>query len=324
MLQKFFSKYSGWLRSWKFVYVINNYLNSKQLQHNKPLYKKYNLNRNIHSTLGSKDFKNKSKDYTRVDLPNAIELLHSHPDFSSFSKEIQGQILNFVQDGYMILRGFYDKTTVDNVNQEIDRLLNKKEVDFNYTGRKLMDAYKDSAIIKQQLTNDRILNLLNFVMGKTVLPFQTINFIEGSEQRAHSDSIHMTTEPQGHLIATWTALETCTEDNGLLFYYPKSHRLPYVTCEHYDSGNTAWRIGEDSYKQYEDKIETVLNENDFERQHFHASAGDVLIWHANLIHGGSPIKKKGTTRRSMVCHYYCEEVICFHEITQRPAFIEKP
>ena len=50
--------------------------------------------------------------------------------------------------------------------------------------------------------------------------------------------------------------------------------------------------------------------------------GDVLVWHANLLHGGGPILREGATRRSMVAHYFCEEVICYHEMTQRPALLE--
>jgi len=47
----------------------------------------------------------------------------------------------------------------------------------------------------------------------------------------------------------------------------------------------------------------------------------VLIWHANLLHGGSPILRPGATRRSMVCHYFAEGVICYHEMSQRPALV---
>jgi hypothetical protein len=50
-------------------------------------------------------------------------------------------------------------------------------------------------------------DILDFLLGRPVHPFQTINFIQGSEQRAHSDFVHMTTEPMGYLIAAWIALE---------------------------------------------------------------------------------------------------------------------
>ena len=50
-----------------------------------------------------------------------------------------------------------------------------------------------------------------------------------------------------------------------------------------------------------------------------AKKGDVLVWHANLLHGGMPVVHPALTRKSMVAHYFAEGVICYHEISQRPA-----
>jgi ectoine hydroxylase-related dioxygenase (phytanoyl-CoA dioxygenase family) len=52
-----------------------------------------------------------------------------------------------------------------------------------------------------------------------------------------------------------------------------------------------------------------------------AKKGDVLIWHANLVHGGAPILNPALTRKSMVVHYYANDVIKYHEITERPSLM---
>ena len=65
-------------------------------------------------------------------------------------------------------------------------------------------------------------------MDKNVELFQSINFIEGSQQRTHSDSIHMTTFPYGNLIAVWVALEDINEYAGRFFVCPKSHLFDYA------------------------------------------------------------------------------------------------
>lgn len=39
---------------------------------------------------------------------------------------------------------------------------------------------------------------------------------------------------------------------------------------------------------------------------FHARKGDVFVWNAQLLHGGSPIADRGRTRRSVVFHYFSE------------------
>jgi hypothetical protein len=38
-------------------------------------------------------------------------------------------------------------------------------------------------------------------------------------------------------------------------------------------------------------------------EYFMAKKGDVLIWHADLMHGGAKIDNPAFTRKSLVCHY---------------------
>lgn len=321
-LQKLFRKYTGILRGLKIVYVVNNLLHAKKLRRNRDLYKRYGLKKSVFGPIGRHDFSGSNPDIPWLDRPGAEAALVSDPHFEGLGPEMQEQVRRFVWEGYMILRGFYSEEEVETLNREVDRLLNSGATGFNYTRKKIMDSHEESPLIDAQyFRNPRLTGLLDLIMGRPVVPFQTIQFIEGSEQRAHSDSIHMTTEPLGYLIASWTALEETHEGNGPLFYYPGSHRLPYITCLDYGAGNTRWRLGANSYKKYEDYMEALITSKGLRKEYFYAKKGDVLIWHANLLHGGSPIAQKGSTRRSMVAHYFCEGVICYHEISQRPALI---
>ena len=150
-----------------------------------------------------------------------------------------------------------------------------------------------------------------------------MNFIHGSEAKAHSDSIHMTTEPLGYLIAVWIALEDVHPESGLLFYYPKSHKLPYIMGQDFETGNTYLTVGENYYENYVDFVNQKLNELNLKKEIVYAKKGDIFIWHANLLHGGMPVLNPALTRKSLVVHYFCEDVICYHEITQRPAVMEE-
>lgn len=322
-LQQIFKKYTGVLRQFKAVYVINNLLNRKKLEHNKVLYEQYGLNKSIFAPLGKSDFPDPHPDIPWLDRPNALRALEDHPNLREWSAPIQEELQRFVQDGYMILKNFFSDENVDRLNEEIDQLLRDQSLDFNYTGRKVMESFRISPMADAFFRNRQLLKLLSFVMGKPVIPFQTINFIRGSEQSPHSDSIHMTTEPEGYLIAAWIALEDIGPDQGPLEFYPGSHRLPFISTKEYPSGNTHWTIGSESNKKYEKKMVEVVQEQKLQPKTFLAKKGDVLIWHANLIHGGQAIQRDGATRKSMVAHYFCEGVICYHEMSQRPALIEK-
>jgi ectoine hydroxylase len=82
-------------------------------------------------------------------------------------------------------------------------------------------------------------------------------------------------------------------------------------------------LGRKEYKDYEDVIEEIIQKNRLGKKVFLAKKGDVFIWHANLIHGGSPIKNHSLTRKSMVIHYYAKDIIKYHEISERPSLMEE-
>ena len=82
-------------------------------------------------------------------------------------------------------------------------------------------------------------------------------------------------------------------------------------------------LGPKSYDAYEKMIEQKIEETPIPKKILRAQPGDVLIWHANLFHGGEPHPNKNKTRKSMVFHYFKEGSICYHEITQRPAILKE-
>jgi hypothetical protein len=322
-LKKQIGKYTGFLRSFKPIYTLNNFLHQRKLQYNKQQFEKHGIKRSVFNSIGKQDFKGSGAGKPWLDGPGALERMTSHPDYKSFYPTVQQAMKDFVTQGMMTLSGFYTNEEVDKHWNEIEQLKKEGKIALNYTGKKYMKAYEHSAYIRDHFfKHSELKRILSFLMGKKILPFHTIHFEQGSEQRAHSDSIHMTTEPEGYLIAAWTALESTDKANGPLFYFPGSHTLPYITCQDYDSGNSRWLIGEQSYKRYEDKIEELIKEYDFKPVYFHGNPGDVFIWHANLLHGGAPIDDPSRTRKSMVAHYFCEDVICYHEISQRLALID--
>lgn len=316
------NKIKEWLRRLKLTYTIFNFTHRDQLEHNRAPYKQFGLNKKLFSSLSFKDtIKLNKGENPWLDQENHKEDLNSKLEKSGFSDSVIEQIKHWSQNGYLVLKQFLSEDEIAKINSEINRLIEEKKVSF-HPANKIMFANKLSPFIDQITHNKNLKNILSFILGKNVIPFQTINFLTGSEQKAHSDSIHMTTHPQGFLIAAWIALEDIDENCGPIAYYPGSQKLPYVMNKDYERGGNSLTVGADNnYFKYEDKIETVIKENNLEKKIFTAKKGDVLIWHANLIHGGEPIISKGKTRLSMVIHYFAEGVIKYHEITERPALL---
>ena len=313
----------GWskrLKRYKLSHWVYNLWHIRSLWHNRHAYRRYGIHKPLFASISSKDFSDKTSK-AWLDSGDAALIASSRKSFFDFDPSTRSQIEQWSAKGYMILEKLLSDKEADDINAEIDRLQQSGKLRFT-NGNKLMFANKLSPLVRNICSDRRLISLLDFLLDKKVVPFQTINFIRGSEQKAHSDSIHMTTYPLGYLIAVWIALEDITLQNGPLFYYPGSHKLPFLFNSDYNNDSSLLSLGNKTYADYEDRLQDILKQNEFQAVPFLAKKGDVLIWHANLVHGGMPIEDKNTTRRSMVVHYYADDVIKYHEITERPSLMK--
>lgn len=310
------------LRKYKLPYQIYNFFKKGQLQHNLPHYKKYGLNKKYYASISSEDFKNIASPLNIYDANDSQTEMPKDPDYNALDEKIKPQLLSWSKNGYVILEKFFSEEEVDTFNKVIVDLLESKKVKQSYIN-KIMFAIHDSDILLNAGTNERLMNVLKVLLGKKVSLFQSINFLTGSQQRTHSDSIHMTTFPYGNLIAVWVALEDITADCGPLHYYPGSHKLPYIMNGDYGNVGSKYKLGEKTYVDYEDYVQSLLDKYQLEKEIFLAKKGDILIWHANLLHGGEAVTNENSSRKSMVFHYYSDDAICFHEVTQRPTLKRK-
>ena len=316
-------KYYGALRTWKAGYVMLNLFNRKKLRHAEAMYKKYGVKQSVLMPISSEKLPKHSGEAPWLDSDGAVERMKAHPAFQRFDAATQEALSHWPADGYVVLRGLFNPEEVAAMNAEIDRLIADKVVDFNFTGRKIMFAFHHSELLRKYVHDRRILDVMDFLLGKRIKVFQSINFLTGSEQHAHSDSIHMTTHPLGYMTAAWIALEPITADNGPLIYHVGSHKLPYLLNSSYDHGGNRFVIGEDAYARYEEAVDRELASGAFEAREFHAQPGDVLFWHANLLHGGKKMTTPNASRKSMVIHCFADDVLCYHELTQRVAMMEE-
>ena len=306
----------NFLKRLKWSYQFYNFFQRNALKHNEALFKKYGVKKRYYSSISSKDFEHLEKQYYTADLKK----LKEDQLLQKFNSKTQNSILNFNNNGYAVIKEYFDPAIIDSINEEIDTLLKKEVLKFEYNHRKIMFAIHHSKLIKTFAYDKDLSKLYDYLIGGKADLFQSINFVHsGSEQHTHSDSLHMTTYPLGGLLGVWIALEDITEENGPVHYYPGSHKLPYFLNKDFDNEGTSWSLGTKAYSDYEKMISTKVTEAKIEKQLFTAKKGDILIWHANLLHGGEAHLNKSLTRKSMVLHFFEADAICYHEVTQRPA-----
>ncbi|MCU0319244.1 MAG: phytanoyl-CoA dioxygenase family protein [Flavobacteriales bacterium] len=322
-MRKWLDRYYGTLRKIKGLYVLLNLFNLRKLAHARRMYHKYGIQRSVLMPVNSSILPaTRTEELPWLDTEQGVAQLAAHPGLQRFDEATRQGILAWPANGYLVIRGLFSPQEVNEINAEIDRLIRDKVVDFNFTGRKIMFAFHHSEVLRRYVHDRRILDVMDFLLGRQMRVFQSINFLTGSEQAAHSDSIHMTTHPLGYMTAAWIALERITPDNGPLVYHPGSHRLPYLLNGQYDHGGNRFVIGQEAYLRYEQAIERSIAEGNFERSELLAEPGDVLFWHANLLHGGKKMSTPNASRKSMVIHCFADDVLCYHELTQRAAMME--
>jgi ectoine hydroxylase-related dioxygenase (phytanoyl-CoA dioxygenase family) len=210
----------------------------------------------------------------------------------------------FELDGYLVVEEVAPAATLDAIVTELDGLFGKQaheEGGVRYYRNRIQDVWKINEHVKALALSRPALALLEGLYGRRPLPFQTLNFLRGTQQAPHSDAIHFSTIPEGFMCGVWVALEDIDMENGPLVYYPGTHKLPYVRPA--DFGVEAkW----ENYPSYEHYVADLIEREGLEPEYGTVKKGQAIVWAANLLHGGAKQSDRSRTRLSQVTHYFFE------------------
>jgi hypothetical protein len=211
----------------------------------------------------------------------------------------------FERDGYLVIeQPVAPDAVLDPIVDALAHLYGKPLHERDgvvYYRNRIQDAWRIDEHVKALALAPGVLAMLDGLYGRRPLPFQTINFRIGSQQKAHSDALHFSSKPEGFMCGVWVALEDIDAGNGPVVFYPGSHNLPFVTMA--DAGLEA---GSEHYGAYEAHIEQLIERERLEPRYATIKKGQALVWAANLLHGGAPQEDRTRSRHSQVTHYFFE------------------
>jgi hypothetical protein len=225
-----------------------------------------------------------------------------------------GQFHQFVRDGYVILDATIQTQAIDRLNADLT-----KAIDKGYGGYQpgssnrieLLHFEYQSAM--DMLYQAPVTRFLTQLWGADPRPCQCLVFACGSQQDPHQDTIHLTSFPDGYMCGVWIALEDIQPDSGELVVYPGSHRLPQVRMADVDCN----KVVDGDWTEFGAKVLPVwqagVDQCAIEPVIYRPKKGQILVWHANLMHGGSQRRNLSLSRRSMVIHYFAGGCLNYYD-----------
>mmetsp|Transcript_41629 Transcript_41629/g.61082 ORF Transcript_41629/g.61082 Transcript_41629/m.61082 type:complete len:452 (+) Transcript_41629:114-1469(+) len=204
---------------------------------------------------------------------------------------------NFIEKGYIIYKPDIPESIIDDA-AEFTKVCDKHsdQRDFH------QDRFTDINSVRDIAQSYDIRSMLAVLHGYDPYPFQTLNYPRSSMARTHSDYIHFAAHPVALMSAAWTALMDIHPDAGPVFYYENSHKLPPFNMQ--DFGLDDRTKHSLNYAKYQDIMTATMKQQDYKYGEAVIKKGEVLIWSANLVHGGPLAKDPSLLRLSQVTHYF--------------------
>jgi len=227
-------------------------------------------------------------------------------------------------NGYLVLSRFFSPEEILPVNKVIERIhedpktLGNATVDVLHGAHqgkrlrgvdvpieafagpiKINDLFLQEAAVQRLALNKRLSDILSKLLDGPPLLCNSLNFIWGSQQVDHFDTWFMPPPIENKMAVSSICLEDVRPDAGPLAYYPGSHKIPPYRFSHGGIHMVPEELA--ACRSY---VEDQLRHMNAERHVYLGKAGDVFLWHGQLLHGGSPIEDLTRTRKTLVTHYW--------------------
>ncbi len=165
---------------------------------------------------------------------------------------------------------------------------------------KIQDYEKDP-VLDSYTTHSQILDCVERFIGHDVQTIHTmlINKPPNVDGRhpLHQDLLYFPFRPADRIVASWTALERVTKENGCLVVIPGTHRGELLQHENPDwehlNGAYFGAAGVDDIRE--------------KRIHLEMEPGDTVFFHPILVHGSGRNRTQGF-RRAISAHYTALDV----------------
>ena len=162
------------------------------------------------------------------------------------------------------------------------------------------------------------LQVQDVLFGAPTALYTSLFYETGSQQPLHRDTPVFSTRPEYLYFGTTVYLEPTGEENGCLEVLEGGHKLEELDREdmarrRYGSLDAVPQLDNDIWNEYQGAVAAQGVVRGLPLKRLHVQAGDALIWHPQLPHGGTPIRDFSRTRFSFVMHNTPVGVPVYHQ-----------
>lgn len=247
--------------------------------------------------------------------PNAHELLARKRASGAVDDEVAAWLASLLDRGYAELPAAVPASLAADFAELFDRVWEAPPAGLQYIDGdgvvgpvsaaerdrtvRVVSLHLHSADGARLLFPPAVMRLLSAVYERPPVCFQSMSFRHGSQQPLHRDTAYLPLSPDPlGLLASWTALQDVEAGSGELVYYEGSHKIPEFL---FGGRSRALSAGPEQHAAFLEYLERACAQ--LPRRTFAPRRGDVLVWLADLVHGGAAVTRPGLLRRSFVAHF---------------------
>lgn len=243
------------------------------------------------------------------DLPDALEILAK----KNLPKNIFQPLRSIIENGVAVIHGANEPNLCANVISDYQKYSSensdyvKNNLDDLGREKRLVNFHHYSENALKVVTNENVLRVLDELFMSDTSIYTSLTFKYGTQQPVHRDTPHFATWPLNSFCGVWTALEDIDPDAGPIFYHPGAHRFTVNQFTNLDEAVS--RMPNAAHQEILKTALDLYNGEIIRRAPsisepvlLNIKAGDTVIWHPEMPHGGSPAKDPHRTRWSIVAH----------------------
>lgn len=222
---------------------------------------------------------------------------------TDFLSDLQKQ---WRSDGVVILDSFFPDDMVEAYRSDwIQHNRINHDRPMGYPGE---CAYFQVESLMRLATYKSLHDILSDLIGDSMGVHLNLTGWKSTQRNWHQDGYLNPDSNKDHYLAVWIALDDIHEDSGPFEFVRGSHVLPIITQD-----QTLARLEVDErtdpmWPKYSERFltpmfEDLLDRGEMKTEKFLAKKGDVLVWHARLMHRGSLPNNPDLWRETAIIHY---------------------